>query len=84
MLTQPVLPLGERAHCQLMPKGPSPSLSSAVTWTLAWVAPVSVVSVTVPGSSTFSTEMSTVWVPSMFVDALPAPSLPSWTSTVTL
>ena len=84
MLTQSVLPLGERDHCQVTPEGPSSSSSTAVTSTRAWIDPVSVVSVTVPCSSTFSTVMVTAWVSSMVVSALPAPSRPSWTSTVTL
>ena len=84
MLTQRVLPLGERAHCQVTSEGMSSSSSAAVTSTRAWIVPVSVVSVIVPGSSSFSTVIVTAWVSSMVVDVLPIPSRPSCTSTVKL
>ena len=85
MLTQPVLPLGERDHCQVVPlMPPSSSSSNAVTGTLAWIDWVSVVSVTTPGSSTFSTMITTTCDSSMVSDVLPKPSRPSCTSTVTL
>ena len=84
MFAHPEVLLRDRAHCQLMPVGPSSSSSDAVTGTRAWIVAVSEVSVTVPGSSTFRTVMVTSCVSSMVVDVAPVPSLPSWTSTVTL
>ena len=85
MLAQSVLPLGDWDHSQATPLTlPSSSVSAAVTSTRAWTTPVSVVSVTVPGSSTFSTVMVTFWVESVVVSVLPEPSRPSWTFTVTL
>ena len=61
----------------------SSSLSTAVTSTRARIVAVSVVSVTVPGSSTFSIVIVTACVASMVVDVLPEPSSPSCTSTLT-
>ena len=84
MFTQFVLPSGERAHRQLMPEGPSSSSSVAVTSTRAWIVSVSVLSVTSPGSSTFSIVIVTDWVSSTMVDGLPRPSRPSRTSIVKL
>ena len=85
MLAQLVLPLGDWDHSQVTPLTlPSSSLSAAVTSTRAWTTPVSVVSLTVPGSSTFSTVMVTSWELSTSVSVAPEPSRPSWTLTVTL
>ena len=83
--TQPVRPLGERDHCQLaLPITPSGSASDAVASTRAWTVPVALSSVTTPASSTLTTVIVTSRVASIASEALPAPSRPSWTETVTL
>ena len=84
-LTQSVRPLGERCQAQLTEPeiGLSSSSRTALTSTRAWMVAVSVVSVTVPGSSSFPTVIVTSIESSMVAEELPRPSFPSWTSIVT-